>query len=391
MLKTICRIFAATRAVLRSRAALAPAILLCCGSLAATVAFAAEGIDIFGRPLAASATAAASPALQRDSVVRQGDAAPDAIEVPGPVRKAVLAGLRLQERWNARVQDAAARIGTERDPRLWATLLLLSFAYGVLHALGPGHGKLVVGTYLGSRGARARHAVLLSGWTAAVQAMCAIIVVMGSILVTRAGAQGILSRAVSLELVSYVLLCVAGTWTVWSVATRRDCCVDPGKIVLIPRRLNVQDGQADHDREYLGNRLTIRLHPAFRQPAKTRTMPFRHTNWMRSQIFLTGLGAGMRPCAGAIFVLVVSAGAHVPEAGISATLAMALGVTVTVSLVGLGAAGLNRVVGRIGIRYRVRIAGMQRTMALLGGIAIVVFAALQTALLLAGGLTPTLT
>ncbi|WP_429285337.1 nickel/cobalt transporter [Paraburkholderia sp. GAS41] len=369
-----------------------PAILLCCGSLVATVTYAAEGIDIFGRPLAASAAAAASPALQRDSVVRQGDAAePDAIEVPGPVRKAVLAGVRLQARWNARVQDAAARIGTERDPRLWATLLLLSFAYGVLHALGPGHGKLVVGTYLGSRGARARHAILLSGWTAAVQAMCAIIVVMGSILVTRAGAQGILSRAVSLELVSYVLLCVAGSWTVWSVATRRDCCVDTGKVVLIPRRPNVQDGQADQDREYLGNRLTIRSHPALRQPAQIRIMPFRHMNWMRSQIFLTGLGAGMRPCAGAIFVLVVSAGAHVPEAGISAALAMALGVTVTVSLVGLGAAGLNRVAGRIGIRYRVGIARMQRTMALLGGIAIVVFAALQTALLLAGGLTPTLT
>ncbi|TCG05900.1 hypothetical protein BZM27_30290 [Paraburkholderia steynii] len=113
-------------------------------------------------------------------------------------------------------------------------------------------------------------------------------------------------------------------------------------------------------------------------------------NWMRSQMFLTGLGAGMRPCAGAIFVLVVSTGARVPEAGISATLAMALGVTVTVASVGLGASGLNRAVGRLALRYRVRVAGMQRNAALLGGIAIVVFAALQIALQLGGMLTPAL-
>ncbi|TCG05901.1 hypothetical protein BZM27_30295 [Paraburkholderia steynii] len=262
--------FAATRAVLGVRTAVLPAILFLCGSLAAPVVLAAGGIDVFGRPVAASATAIASPASQRDSGERQGDAddaQPIGIRVPGPVRRVVLAGIRLQARWNARVQDAAARIGHERDPALWATLLILSFAYGVLHALGPGHGKLVVGTYLGSRGARARHAILLSGWTAAVQAASAIIVVMGSILVTRAGAQGILSRAVSLELVSHVLLCVAGSWTVWSIATRRDCCVDPGKVVLVPRHPNVQDDQADHNRGYLGHRLPARLLPV-RPPAR---------------------------------------------------------------------------------------------------------------------------
>ncbi|PRX17498.1 ABC-type nickel/cobalt efflux system permease component RcnA [Paraburkholderia sp. BL18I3N2] len=390
MLKAICRIYAATCAALPIRGAIASMIFLC---VAVPVASQAQGIDVFGRPIAASTTAAASPASPQRSVAQHTDANPEGDWIPGPVRHAVLAAVRLQGRWNARIQDMAVRLGTERDPALWVVLLGLSFAYGVLHALGPGHGKLVVGTYLGSRGAHLREAILLSGWTAAVQAASAIVVVMGSILVTREGAQGILARAVSLELVSYVMLCVAGSWTVWSIATRRDCCADGRKVMLVPKNsriMNDTGDRGDDDRYYLGHRLPAHLRPALRLAAKAKSGGVPKTSAIGSQICLTGLGAGMRPCAGAIFVLVVSVGAHVPEAGISATLAMALGVTVTVTLVGLGASGLNRGVGRLSLRYGPRVAHMQRRVALLGSLAIVAFAALQIALQLGGVLTPSL-
>ncbi|TCF96937.1 hypothetical protein BZM26_34585 [Paraburkholderia strydomiana] len=384
MLKAICRIYTATGAALAIRGAITSMIVLC---VAAPVASQAQGIDVFGRPIGASTTAAASP---QKSVAQHTDANPEGDWIPGPVRHAVLAAVRLQGRWNARIQDMAVHLGTERDPALWVVLLGLSFAYGVLHALGPGHGKLVVGTYLGSRSAHFREAILLSGWTAGVQAASAIVVVMGSILVTREGAQGILARAVSLELVSYVMLCVAGSWTVWSIATRRDCCSGGSKVVLVPRRWSITNSQDDHDRGYLGHRLPVHLRPTLRLPVQGRTTRIPKTNGMLSQICLTGLGAGMRPCAGAIFVLVVSVGAHVPEAGVSATLAMALGVTVTVTLVGLCASGLNRGVGRLALRYAPRVADLQRTVALLGSIAIVAFAALQIALQIGGVLTPSL-
>ncbi|TDY23123.1 ABC-type nickel/cobalt efflux system permease component RcnA [Paraburkholderia sp. BL6665CI2N2] len=387
MLKAICRIYTASCAALLIRGAIASMIFLC---VAVPVASLAQGIDVFGQPIAASTAAAASPVSPQGSVAQDTDVNPERDWIPGPVRHAVLAAVRLQGRWNARIQDMTVRLGTERDPALWMVLLGLSFAYGVLHAVGPGHGKLVVGTFLGSRGAHLREAILLSGWTAAVQAASAIAVVMGSILVTREGAQGILARAVSLELVSYVMLCVAGSWTIWSIATRRDCCSGGRKVVLVPRRSSTMDDQGDHDRGYLGHRLPVHLRPALRLPVQAKATRIPKTNGMLSQICLTGLGAGMRPCAGAIFVLVVSVGAHVPEAGISATMAMALGVTVTVTLVGLGASGLNRGVGRLALRYGPRVADMQRRAALLGSIAIVAFAALQIALQIGGVLTPSL-
>ncbi len=186
------------------------------------------------------------------------------------------------------------------------------------------------------------------------------------------------------------MLCVAGSWTVWSIATRRDCCSGGSKIVLVPRRWSITNSLEDHDRVCLGHRLPVHLRPALRLPVHAKTTRIPGTNGMLSQICRTGLGAGMRPCAGAIFVLVVSVGAHVPEAGVLATLAMALGVTVTVTLVGLGASGLNRGVGRLALRYAPGVADLQRTVALLGSIAIVAFAALQIALQTGGVLTPSL-
>lgn len=56
----------------------------------------------------------------------------------------------------------------------WLTLLGVSFAYGVFHAAGPGHGKAVLATYLASHGGATRRALGLSFAAALLQGITAI-------------------------------------------------------------------------------------------------------------------------------------------------------------------------------------------------------------------------
>lgn len=314
--------------------------------------------------------------------------------LPEPVRQVLFAAIVWQGRLNARIEDAAEQLRRhDANAGEWLTLLLMSFGYGMLHAVGPGHGKLVVGTWLGSRNARIAQALMLSGWTAAVQALSAIVLVIGAVWLARAGVGGVLAQAESLEIVSYALLCIAGGWTLWTSLTRRDCCFDPTAIELVPKGpLPRESGEIS----YLGAKLSQQRTRNQRRGLLSRSVPVtadgasaNSSPW--TQLLATGFAAGVRPCAGAIFVLVASVGAHVPSIGIAATFAMAAGVALTVTLVGLGSVGANRLLVARSLRYRSRVRSAQRFVAIAGATLIVLFALAQLALLLGGYVEPTLT
>jgi len=361
-----------------------PALAMSCFFFAIPAAHAAgPAVDVFGRPVqAAGANAAAAHVTP---AVTPAPAKPPALSLPEPVRAVLAAGIVWQGRLNARIEDAAARLRNDATPRTWLTLLLMSFAYGVLHAIGPGHGKLVIGAWLGSRRARVTHAVVLSGWTALVQALSAIVLVIGAASIARAGVANVLSQAETLEVVSYVLLCIAGGWTLWTAFSRADCCFDPTAVELVPKRramARLSSESTPSEAAYLGAKLSLRPRGSGAGFAAARGPVY-------SQIFSTGLAAGVRPCVGAIFVLVAAVAARMPLVGVAASLAMAAGVAVTVTLIGLGALGVNRMLLRAS-RFRSRIQTVQRVFAMCGALLIVLFAAAQVALLLSGYVQPSL-
>lgn len=57
------------------------------------------------------------------------------------------------------------------------TLLMLSFLYGVVHAIGPGHGKAVVSSYLLATRQTLRNGILLAFVAALAQALAAILLI----------------------------------------------------------------------------------------------------------------------------------------------------------------------------------------------------------------------
>src|SRR5579862_2194330 len=144
--------------------------------------------DLFGKPEQPSA-APAAPAPQ--------------MVLPAPLRPILAAVVEIQTRMNAamRAQLLKARDGGSLRPAL--IIVLFAFLYGVAHAVGPGHGKVVIGGYFLTRRARVMHGVAMSAVAATVQALSAIALVGIPALLFEFSSAAILDRAADIEIVSY--------------------------------------------------------------------------------------------------------------------------------------------------------------------------------------------
>jgi nickel/cobalt exporter len=361
--------------------------------LAAIIALATHGVmaqpaettDVFGRTSTGAPSAANTTDVPR----------PTPSAMPAIVRDAVTASIHLQSRLNEKLQETLA---DQRDgSSLFATwiIVLCSFAYGVLHALGPGHGKLVVSTYLASRRTCFIDAALLSGWSALVQSLSAIVLVGGAAWLSREGLPDVLTRASSLELGSYVALLCVGVWSLWAIATRRDCC-DTDRVALIPKKRvsffksgNFESGNASGDQDeaayagvYLGS--TVAQGRSRSRSRRAGTDVERGTSRARSRIFLTGIAVGVRPCVGAIFVLIAALANHVFLVGVLASLAMGAGVACTVLAIGMTSLSVNRMASNAALLRGQKVDRIRFGLALAGAIFITAFAAWQVFALVSG-------
>jgi nickel/cobalt transporter (NicO) family protein len=327
------------------------------------------------QPASSAASASASPAV---SPARH-------FVMPERVRRAVSESMRIQSRLDAQLQDilASQRDGTSRLTA-W-TLVALSFGYGVLHALGPGHGKLAVSAYLVSHRARVAHAVVLSAWSACVQTLSAIALVGGAAWLTRAGLSGVLTQASGLDLVSYFALLGVGLWTIWSIVTRRDCC-DEVRVSLVPgKRFGVFAApkhrlDSGPNAGYLGTNLAKHRGRSRWAQADSRD----GSTWIARQIFLTGLAVGIRPCVGAIFVLIAGLANGIFMIGVLSAFAMGAGVALTVLGIGLTSLGVNRLVSKGSGSRRRALEQVRIRLAMGGALFITLFAAWQVFAILVG-------
>jgi ABC-type nickel/cobalt efflux system permease component RcnA len=102
----------------------------------------------------------------------------------------------------------------------------------------------------------------------------------------------------------------------------------------------------------------------------------------------TGAAVGLRPCSGAILVLLFSLANDIVLIGILATFAMAVGVAITVTAVSLASLGVHRAATAMGGRTK-RIAETGYSAVALGGaLLIAVFGILELVGVWTGALTP---
>ncbi|MEA2858161.1 MAG: nickel/cobalt transporter (NicO) family protein, partial [Methylobacteriaceae bacterium] len=95
------------------------------------------------------------------------------------------------------------------------TLVALSFAYGVFHAAGPGHGKAVIASYMIANERALKRGLVLTGFAALLQGLVAIAIVTIAALMFNATAKRMTDAAAVIEQVSYAAIAALGLWLVW--------------------------------------------------------------------------------------------------------------------------------------------------------------------------------
>ncbi len=88
----------------------------------------------------------------------------------------------------------------------------LSFAYGIFHAAGPGHGKAVISSYMLANEVALRRGIMLSFVSAFLQALTAIVVMTLAFLVLRGTSVSMTDATWFLEVASYALITAFGAW-----------------------------------------------------------------------------------------------------------------------------------------------------------------------------------
>lgn len=99
--------------------------------------------------------------------------------------------------------------------RAGGSLLLLSFMYGVLHALGPGHGKVVIATWLATHPSKLKSSIVLTLAAALLQGFVAIGLVVGVLTVLQLPARQLHLSGFWLEKGSYALVGGLGILLCW--------------------------------------------------------------------------------------------------------------------------------------------------------------------------------
>lgn len=262
-----------------------------------------------------------------------------------------------QDELHRALADAVARIKSANPWAATAFLATISFVYGVLHAAGPGHGKMVISSYVLANERTVRRGILLSFMSAFVQATVAILFVLVLSIILRL--TRLETRLVEpwLETLSWAIVSGIGIWLLVDQVGRW-------------RRI-AASGNGHHDHSHAGG--------ARRGPAHATAASHHHHHdhahhhhdhehaadgsccghahmpppselegeWSWRKAVSIAFAAGIRPCTGAIAVLIFASSIGLFWAGIVSTLVMALGTAITVSALAALAVGSRELATRL--------------------------------------------
>lgn len=276
------------------------------------------------RRCAVAAAVAAALLIVQDAALAQAARHPFAVGgSEGAGAATGLTGLILawQSKFHFELQNAVRALKT--DGSAFVSLAAASFAYGVFHAAGPGHGKAVLASYMIANETALRRGLLLAGLAALLQGVVAIALVGVAALAFNATARQMTDTATIIEAASYAAIAALGARLVF-VKGRAffDALREPLPIALPAAR-----GASAFLCEPVDDPTHVHGPDCGHMHAIDPSRLGANFSW--PDALATVVAAGLRPCSGAILVLVFSLSQGVFLAGAGATLLMAAGTAIT--------------------------------------------------------------
>lgn len=221
---------------------------------------------------------------------------------------------------------------------LWM-FLGLSFLYGIVHAVGPGHGKTVVCTYFLSNPGSFFSGALMGNAITFVHMGSAAVAVGLAYLVFSTGMGGFAEASRALQPASYALLTLMGL-------------ILAGKAVwdLVKGKKLVEPGCPIHEEDA-------------NSPSQIR------------RVLMVSFVTGLIPCPGAAVILAFSIGLNILWAGMAAIIVMAIGMGLTTTLFAWGAVAARGVTLKLSTRSTKLFNFLSAALSICGALVIAAFGA----------------
>ncbi|MEN4607179.1 nickel/cobalt transporter [Pantoea agglomerans] len=207
----------------------------------------------------------------------------------------------------------------EQPHQAGISLVIFSLLYGVLHALGPGHGKVVIATFLATHPTRVKTSIRLTLLASLLQGSVAIALVTVMLVLLKTSSQQLHLSSFWLEKGSYLLVIGLGVMigyralrSLWRTLRPR-----PAPVFRAFKPHHQHDDQCGCGHAHL---------PTPQQMSGNLSV--------KTQLLVV-VSMGLRPCSGAIMMLLFAKVIGVYGWGVISAAVMALGTALTISAIGL--------------------------------------------------------
>ena len=263
--------------------------------------------------------------------------------------KMLVGSIEVEGNWFARMNaklsmvftDAMSGIRGKQTLGAFGWALLVCFLYGILHTLGPGHGKAVIIAYFTGEGGSMSRGFRMGIQIAVFHVLSAVIIVLATDVALRSTTGGGLSDYAMVRRISYGAIIVIGSIMLWTAVRAW--------------RLRDREGHSHHHEHSHTGCAACSSHAGEGSKSKM--------NWL-------SLAVGSIPCTGALLVLLFGIANDALASAVFLVVAISLGMAVALIAIGIAAIGGRRFAFRV-LPEKMQ-ANLPLTMRLVGSSAVLV-------------------